>query len=152
MIAQLGSCRVADLATHFGVSHVTVSRTVARLVQEGLAETEPHRPIFLTSKGKRLATEARARHQIVFQFLRSIGVSEQAAALDAEGIEHHVSKETLRCMKVLISARDGNTTERSAPSPQADASARAEPTPPAAPPARLSGKRRTTRKRNSSGP
>jgi len=82
-----GSCRVVDLAKHFGVSHVTVNRTVGRLQNEGL----------VTKKGLRLAVQCRERHEIVYQFLLAIGVDPQTAAIDAEGIEHHVSPATLQC-------------------------------------------------------
>lgn len=88
-------CRVTDLARRFGVSHVTVTRTVGRLVEEGLVSTTPRRPIELTAKGQRLARRCRERHEVVYRFLLAIGVGERAAAIDSEGIEHHVSRETL---------------------------------------------------------
>lgn len=94
--AENGTCRVVDLAKYFGVSHVTVTRIVARLQDEGLVETESYRPISLTSKGKRLARRSRERHETVFQFLLAIGVDPRTAAIDAEGIEHHVSRSTLK--------------------------------------------------------
>jgi DtxR family manganese transport transcriptional regulator len=34
----------------------------------------------------------------VYRFLLSLGVNERVAALDAEGIEHHVSPQTLKRM------------------------------------------------------
>ena len=106
LIAELiethGSCRVTELARRLGVSHVTASRTVGRLVSSGLAETSPHQPIRLTPRGKRMATTARARHELVFEFLKQLGVSEKTASSDAEGIEHHCSPETLNAMKRLI--------------------------------------------------
>ena len=92
---KTGACRVRDLSQHFGVSHVTVTRTVARLQSEGLVSTAPYRPIELTASGKRLATRSRKRHEIVFRFLVSLGIDEETAAIDAEGIEHHVSPQTL---------------------------------------------------------
>jgi DtxR family manganese transport transcriptional regulator len=46
-----------------------------------------------------LARVSRERHQIVESFLCSIGVSVETARMDAEGIEHHVSPETLEAMK-----------------------------------------------------
>jgi DtxR family manganese transport transcriptional regulator len=101
LIDELGSCRVVDLARRFAVSHVTVTRIVARLQDAGLLETEPYRPIFLTALGKRLAAKSRRRHEIVYQFLLAIGVEQATAAIDAEGIEHHVSPETLRRFEKL---------------------------------------------------
>lgn len=90
-----GEARVTDLAHRLGVTHVTVNRTLARLQRAGYVSTKPYRAIFLTELGERLAMECRRRHAIVVAFLRSIGVSQKSAELDAEGIEHHVSAETL---------------------------------------------------------
>ena len=42
------------------------------------------------------------RHMLVVEFLKSIGVSEKVADMDAEGIEHHVSKETLQAFRRFI--------------------------------------------------
>ena len=96
IVEQRGVCRVTDLAKQFGVSHVTVNRIVDRLQREGLLATRPYQPIELTRKGKRLATKCRERHEIVYRFLLAIGVDEATAAIDAEGIEHHVSPGTLK--------------------------------------------------------
>jgi DtxR family transcriptional regulator, manganese transport regulator len=49
----------------------------------------------LTETGHRLAVQSRERHHLVEAFLLSLGVSPEAARCDAEGIEHHVSRETL---------------------------------------------------------
>lgn len=100
-IDSKGNCRVGDLAGFFGVSHVTVSRIVGRLVGEGLLKTEPYRPITLTAKGKKLAEKSWKRHQIVHEFLLALGVDEATAALDTEGIEHHVSPKTLEKLQAL---------------------------------------------------
>lgn len=95
VLAETGACRIVDLARRFGVSHVTVTRIVTRLQDQGLVETAPYRPIELTAKGNRLAVRCRERHEIVERFLLAIGVDPRTAAIDAEGIEHHVSPATL---------------------------------------------------------
>jgi len=95
------ACRIVDLASHFSVSNVTVHRIIERLQSEGLVETQPYKPISLTSTGKRLATQCRKRHEIVYRFLVSIGIDKETAALDAEGIEHHVSPATLQRFEEL---------------------------------------------------
>lgn len=102
VIDQKEECRVGDLAKHFDVSHVTVSRIVKRLQSEGLMETEPYRPITLTDKGRRLAKKSKQRHKIVFDFLLAIGVDAPTAEIDSEGIEHHVSPSTLQAMKRFL--------------------------------------------------
>jgi DtxR family manganese transport transcriptional regulator len=100
-----GECRVKDLASHIGVSHVTVTRIVSRLKDLGLVETEPYRPISLTAEGQRLAAASRRRHEIVYAFLRALGVPEADARRDAEGIEHHVGKTTLDRMEKFVAKK-----------------------------------------------
>ena len=99
LVAEVGEARVVDLAKRLGVTHVTVNRTVARLQNAGLVTSEPYRAIFLTEKGRTLATACKSRHETVVAFLRSLGISERIAEMDAEGIEHHVSPETLAAFK-----------------------------------------------------
>lgn len=82
---------------------MTVHRIVSRLQEEGLLCTEPYRPITLTGKGKRLAKRSRERHELVHRFLLAIGVDEKTAAVDAEGIEHHVSQKTLDRLAFFVS-------------------------------------------------
>jgi DtxR family manganese transport transcriptional regulator len=96
-----GRCRVVDLARRFAVSHVTVTKVIARLKREGLVASEPYGPLELTAAGRQLAAKSRRQHEIVYEFLRAIGVSEQTAAIDTEGIEHHVSRQTLECFRKL---------------------------------------------------
>jgi DtxR family transcriptional regulator, manganese transport regulator len=103
--AQEGRCRVVDLAQHFGVSHVTVTKIISRLQRDGLVDTQKYGPIALTDRGKQLAAKSRRRHQIVYDFLLAIGVSEANAAIDAEGIEHHVGSETLQKLEEYAAAR-----------------------------------------------
>jgi DtxR family manganese transport transcriptional regulator len=98
-----GECRVKDLAAYMGVSHVTVTRIVARLQAADLLTTEPYQPIRLTAKGDRLAAASRRRHEVVLSFLLALGVPEDDARRDAEGIEHHVGASTLRQMSRFAS-------------------------------------------------
>jgi DtxR family manganese transport transcriptional regulator len=102
--ATVGEARAVDLARRLGVSHVTVIRTIARLQRDGYVRTQPYRSIFLTDKGTRLAEASRRRHDIVVEFLRSLGVPEAIAQTDAEGIEHHVSPETLAAFRLYVSS------------------------------------------------
>jgi DtxR family manganese transport transcriptional regulator len=97
-----GGARVTDLAAMMGVSHVTVVRIVSRLRRLGLVETSRGRPVRLTPAGRALAARSRERHQVVLGLLRAIGVPERQAAIDAEGIEHHVSEATLRAMRAAV--------------------------------------------------
>ena len=100
--ASLGEARVVDLARRLGVTHVSVNRTLGRLQQAGHVTTQPYRAIFLTPAGRKLAAECKRRHETVTAFLRTLGVSEKVAELDAEGIEHHVSPETLAAFQRFL--------------------------------------------------
>ena len=94
-----GDVKNADLAIHFGVSQATINKNLKRLISSKLATSEPYRSIFLTDKGKQLAAISKEKHIIVYQFLIKLGVSKKVAQYDSEGIEHHVSEETLKLMK-----------------------------------------------------
>ena len=104
--SSLGEARGVDLARRLGVTHVTVNRTLARLKKIGLVNMEPYRAIFLTNAGHKLAEECKQRHETVVYFLRSLGISERIAELDAEGIEHHVSPETLAAFECCLKKSD----------------------------------------------
>ncbi|MCW5766776.1 MAG: manganese-binding transcriptional regulator MntR [Phycisphaeraceae bacterium] len=103
--ADQGEARVVELARRLGVSHVTVVRAIARLGRAGLVTARPYRAIFLTDAGKRLAERVRRRHQVVVQLLIAVGVPEEIARADAEGIEHHVSKPTLAAFERFVETR-----------------------------------------------
>lgn len=91
--------RASDLAVRLGVSNPTVSKVLSRLQDEGFIESQPYRSIFLTKKGESLAKRCKERHQIVLDFLIRLGVDPETAEFDAEGIEHHISEQTLEIMK-----------------------------------------------------
>ena len=94
-----GDVKNADLSIHFGVSQATINKNLKRLISSKLATSEPYRSIFLTDEGKKLAVISKEKHEIVYQFLIKLGVSKKTAQYDSEGIEHHVSDETLKLMK-----------------------------------------------------
>ena len=104
LIEETGEARTVDLAARFGVTSPTVNAIVRRLQRENLVETRPYRSIFLTEAGKALAESSRARHQLVRDFLVTIGVPETIAEEDAEGVEHHVSEETLAVFAQITAA------------------------------------------------
>jgi DtxR family transcriptional regulator, manganese transport regulator len=107
LIGARGEARAVDLAAGLGISQATVANTLARLQREGLVEHRPYRSVFLTDAGRRLAETARRRHRLVVAFLAALGVPEETAKRDAEGIEHHVSDETLEAFARFVEAKDG---------------------------------------------
>ena len=100
-----GEARAVDISRRLGVTGATVAKMIARLQHNGLVTTQPYRAIFLTEEGRRIAEASRRRHQIVVAFLLAIGVSEEAARADAEGLEHHASEETLAAFERLAQGR-----------------------------------------------
>jgi DtxR family manganese transport transcriptional regulator len=115
LITDRGEARVRDLASMMGVSHVTVTRIVARLARQGLVEAQPYRPVSLSAAGRRLAARIRERHEVVLGFLRSLGIPARQAEIDAEGIEHHVSDATIRAMRRAMARTGAAPYERPAP-------------------------------------
>ena len=102
LIAETGEARTVDLAARFGVTSPTVNAIIQRLQRENLVETRPYRSIFLTEAGETMARQAQERHQVVRDFLVIIGVPAPIAEEDAEGVEHHVSPETLAVFARII--------------------------------------------------
>lgn len=102
LIDEHGEARLVDIAEHLGVSHVTANKTIGRLQRDGLVQKRPYRSVFLTEQGRKLAEESRERHRIVVEFLCALGVGEEQARIDAEGIEHHISAVTLNAMSVFL--------------------------------------------------
>lgn len=115
IVSRRGECRVKDLVGVMGVSHVTVTRIVSRLQERNLLSTEPYRPIHLTRAGRRLAAASRRRHAIVYDFLRAIGVPENDAQRDSEGIEHHVGAITFARMAAFVADYHGTSKRDTAP-------------------------------------
>ena len=101
LIAETGSARLTDLADCLGVAPATAAKALQRLQRDGLVETKPYRSIALTPAGETMAAASRERHRIVHEFLIALGVTGETAEADAEGIEHHVSPETLTLFESL---------------------------------------------------
>ena len=108
LIEDAKEARQVDIATRLGVSQPTVGKMLKRLVAEGYVSQKPYRGVFLTNAGLAMARAARARHQVVEAFLRSLGISAETARLDAEGLEHHVSAETIGAFVRAINRSKSN--------------------------------------------
>lgn len=106
-----GAVRVADLQRVFGVSHVTVIRTLQRLEQAELVYREKDGGVGLTGEGTRMASKAAERHQLIKDLLLHVGVPEVTADADAEGMEHHMSRETIEALKAFLDTCDCQVDE-----------------------------------------
>ena len=102
LIEQRGEARAVDLAGYLGVTKPTVNSAIQRLQRDGYVDSAPYRAIFLTDKGRELAAASRERHSVVREFLIALGVDADTADADAEGIEHHVSHDTLKAFRRFL--------------------------------------------------
>ncbi|MBZ4023835.1 transcriptional regulator MntR [Rhodobacter sp. TJ_12] len=102
---ELGEARITDIAARMGVTHPTATKAVARLKREGLAVSRPYRGVFLTEQGAALAARVRMRHRVVVDLLVAVGVPQETAEIDAEGLEHHVSDVTLKAFETFLARR-----------------------------------------------
>ena len=73
-----------------------------RLDLKGYLEYEKYRGIRLTNQGKVVAENIKKRHKLLTEFFKVIGVSEDIAIQDAEGIEHHLHAETLEKLEKFL--------------------------------------------------
>ena len=99
LIEDGNEARQVDIAARLGVAQPTVAKMLARLAADG-----PRHPQALPRRlpdrgGPPRRRREQVRHQTVEAFLRSLGVSAETARIDAEGIEHHVSSETLAAFR-----------------------------------------------------
>jgi Mn-dependent DtxR family transcriptional regulator len=59
--------------------------------------------LVLTTAGETLARDIMLRHQLLTDFLRTLGITEEEIYHDVEGMEHHISPQTLQAIEALLS-------------------------------------------------
>ena len=103
LINTKGYARVDDIAQGLKISQASVTNMVQRLDAEGLLKYEKYRGLVLTTAGETLARNIMKRHQLLSDFLRMLGIDEEVIYHDVEGMEHHISPQTLRAIEALRS-------------------------------------------------
>jgi Mn-dependent DtxR family transcriptional regulator len=101
LINTKGYARVVDIATSLSISQASVTNMIQRLDAEGLLKYEKYRGLLLTTAGETLARNIAQRHQLLTDFLTLLGVDERVIDHDVEGMEHHISPQTLRAIEAL---------------------------------------------------
>lgn len=91
LIDHKGYARVSDIAEALSVLPSSVTKMVQKLDKDGYLVYEKYRGLTLTPKGVKLGKRLVQRHELLEQFLRIIGVEEEHVYEDVEGIEHHLS-------------------------------------------------------------
>lgn len=108
LIALKGYARSVDIAANLGVSQASVSAMLKRLGAEGLVVYEKYRGVILTAKGSDLAQHIIKRHEVLTRLLRHFGLDEETIYHDVEGMEHHISAQTLKAFTLLANELDQN--------------------------------------------
>jgi Mn-dependent DtxR family transcriptional regulator len=96
LVEQKGYATTVDISTYLNVSSPSVTKMTQRLDETGYLKYEKYRGIRLTDEGVRIAQNIRNRHGLLAEFFKMIGVDEDSANSDAEGIEHHLHPETIK--------------------------------------------------------
>ena len=103
MLSKNGVVRSVDIVEKSGYSKPSVSVAVHLLADQGYIEIDSNKFITLTPKGERVAMEVYARHKYITAYLvRSLGLSEKAAEIDACKIEHFISAEMYEAIQVYV--------------------------------------------------
>lgn len=104
LIEEKGYAKVVDIAERLVLKGPSVTRMVQKLTRDGFLKSEKYRGIIMTEKGKATARDMQRRHQLLREFLMLLGVDHKTANMDAEGMEHHVSRKTLKCIDEFVKA------------------------------------------------
>ena len=95
LVQYKGYATTVDISEYLNVSSPSVTYMMQRLNESGHLNYEKYRGIRLTDKGTLVAKGIRERHGLLAEFLKIIGVDEDTANKDAEGIEHYLQPKTL---------------------------------------------------------
>lgn len=102
LVDHKGYARVTDIANVLGLSRSAVSNMVRRLARRGFVNYERYRGFTLTSSGRKVAADIKARHQTLTELLDLLGLEPQTVRHEVEGIEHHLKPETLAVFARLV--------------------------------------------------
>lgn len=91
LIDSKGYARVSDIAEQLEVHPSSVTKMVQKLDKDEYLNYEKYRGFILTPKGKKIGERLVFRHELLEQFLEIIGVDKDKIYEDVEGIEHHLS-------------------------------------------------------------
>jgi len=102
LIDDKGYARVSDIAEGLEVHPSSVTKMIQKLDKDNYLIYEKYRGLVLTNKGKKMGKRLVDRHQLLEAFLTTIGVQEENIYKDVEGIEHHLSWDSITCIETLV--------------------------------------------------
>ena len=102
LLSEKGYARVSDMAERLAIKPASVTKMVQKLEQMGYIKREPYRGFTLTILGQKVGKRISHRHLILKEFLTLLGVSGKAMQKDIEGLEHHLSDESVKGLERMI--------------------------------------------------
>lgn len=102
LIEDKGYARVSDIAEGLEVHPSSVTKMIQKLDKDNYLIYEKYRGLVLTNKGKKMGKRLVDRHLLLENFLNIIGVQEDKIYGDVEGIEHHLSWDSITCIETLV--------------------------------------------------
>ncbi len=108
LIEEKGYARVSDIAENLSVHPSSVTKMVQKLDQEKYLIYEKYRGLVLTPTGKKIGKRLVYRHELLEKMLRLIGVAEENIYRDVEGIEHHLSWNSIDRIGDLVEYFEGS--------------------------------------------
>lgn len=102
LIEEKGYARVSDIAEGLDVLPSSVTKMIQKLDKDQYLIYEKYRGLILTPKGKKMGKRLLDRHELLENFLQTIGVNEENIYADVEGIEHHLSWDSITCIEALV--------------------------------------------------
>ena len=98
---EKGYARVVDIASSLKVKQASVTSMVQKLAEQGYLNYEKYRGLILTDKGRTVARRIQERHATLSRFFSLLGLDAETQQADIEGIEHHLSPDTVACLADL---------------------------------------------------
>ncbi|MCB1209473.1 MAG: transcriptional regulator MntR [Verrucomicrobiales bacterium] len=108
LIEGKGYARVVDIAHNLGISQASVTNMIQKLDAEGYLVYERYRGVVLTDEGRQIGQEIARRHEVLTRLLSTFGLDEETVYKDVEGMEHHISRQTLDVLTLLMEELEGN--------------------------------------------
>lgn len=102
LMDEKGYARVSDIAEALEVHPSSVTKMIQKLDKDKYLIYEKYRGLILTPKGEKVGKRLVRRHELLEEFLTVIGVGEEWIYKDVEGIEHHLSADSIRCIETLL--------------------------------------------------
>jgi Mn-dependent DtxR family transcriptional regulator len=101
LIEEKGYARMVDIASSLQVRQASVTGMVQKLGELGYLNYEKYRGLVLTDKGRAIACNVQKRHETLSRFFSLLGIDAETQKQDIEGIEHHLSPETVEMLSDL---------------------------------------------------